>query len=192
MKKYIWLMFLFSFSVAYTQIRVTLPISTKIMNLSTQIAKTHLGLSENNNRGSHIKMYGKAVYGKPIDGFYYCYAFQYWSVDSACNVSRETNVFPKTGHCLTALNIAKKKYNTTKFASPIINDIIIWATAQGNGHAGRTIEVLDSKKWIVKTIEGNTSSDNSNVRNGGMVTYKKRYLKFPISRMLFRGVLNGK
>lgn len=192
MKKYIWLILLFSFSAVYAQIRVTLPISTKIMNLSTRIAKTHLGLSETNNRGSHIKMYGKAVYGKPVDGFYYCYAFQYWSIDSACNVSRETNPFPKTGHCLTALNIAKKKYSSVKFTTPIINDIIIWATAQGNGHAGRTDSIIDLKKWIVKTTEANTSSDNSNVRNGGMVTHKKRYLKMPISRMLFKGVLNGK
>ena len=192
MKKYIWLIFLFSFSAVYTQIRVTLPIDSKVMKLSTQIAYTHLGLSETNNKGWHIRLYGTAVYGKPIDGFYYCYAFQYWAVDSACNVSRETNPMPKTGHCLTALNIAKKKYSVENLTLLQVNDIIIWANKSGNGHAGRVVEILDSKKWIVKTIEGNTSSDNSNVRNGGMITEKKRYLKFPISRMLFKGVLNGK
>lgn len=191
MKKFIWLILLLNFSMAFSQHRVTLPIDSKVMKLSTQIAYTHLGLSESNNRGWHVKTYGKSVYGKPIDGFYYCYAFQYWAIDSACKQLNVFNPMPKTGHCLTALNIAKKKYSVENLTLLKVNDIIIWANKSGNGHAGRIVGILDSKKWIAKTIEGNTSSDNSNVRNGGMITEKKRYLKFPISRMLFKGVLNG-
>lgn len=178
--------------VLYSQLRINMPIDSKTMNLSTKIAYTHLGLSEINNRGWHIRLYGTAIYGKPIDGFYYCYAFQYWSVDSACKQSNVANPMPKTGHCLTAFNIAKKQYSVEKLTLLKVNDIVIWASEQGNGHAGRITKVLDYKKWIVTTIEANTSSDNSNVRNGGMVTTKKRYLKFPICRMLFKGVLNGK
>lgn len=177
---------------AFAQKLVNITISPKVIEYSLRLAELDLGKSETNNRGEHIRKYGLAVYGKLIDGFYYCYAGQYWAIDSACKYYKVSNPYPKTGHCATALRIASDKYGYLAFASPSLNDIGFFVSSQGNGHAFRVVGIYDALKWIVKTIEFNTSSDNSNIRNGGMVTYKKRYLKFPLNKMRFRGALRAK
>lgn len=72
------------------------------MKLALQIGNQDLGKKEiGNNHGEHIKKYGLAVFNKPIDGFYYCYAFQYWSYNEACKRLGIINYLPKTAHCLT-------------------------------------------------------------------------------------------
>jgi hypothetical protein len=168
-------------------------LSPRALELSTQIGLQDLNKFEINNKGEHIKKYAEAVWGRRFDGYYYCYAFQFWAYSTACNELNIKNDLPKTGHCLTGWNIAVKNYKqfVTNYVLEV-NSILIWASKKGNGHAGRITKILDYDKWIVQTLEANTSKDGSNVRNGGYVTYKKRYLKNPLQKMLLKGSFNAK
>lgn len=187
------LLFLSASAIASPQ-RVAFYTSEKLTNQSKKLAFADLGkVEKNGNRGDHIKKYGQSVYGKPIDGFYYCYAFQYWAVDSASKLLKIANPLPRTGHCNTAFNECLKRGKVVKFEYKV-DDIGIYRASNGSGHAFRIAEIINKSDGVVKTIEANTSPDvRGDQRNGGGVYLKKRFLRHPLGRMNFRGAvgLNG-
>lgn len=174
--------------------RVVFKTSPELINKSKSLLFGDLGKTEKGqNRGEHIKKYANAVYGKPIEGFPYCYAFQYWAVDSASKALKMVNPLPRTGHCNTAFNECLKDGTIVAFSLKN-DDIIIFRAGNGSGHACRINRILNARDMVVETIEGNTSSNSAgSQRDGGGIYIKKRYLRHPLGRMNFRGVigLNG-
>jgi hypothetical protein len=171
----------------YSQFSIKL-LDKEAMELSIKIGLQDLNKSEINNRGEHIKKYALSVWNKSIDGYYYCYTFQYWNYAEACKAVGVQNKLPQTGHCLTAWNKALKLGEKVKFYLEV-GAKLIWAKKSGAGHAGMITKILDADKWIVQTLEANTGAD---ARNGGYVKYCKRYLKFPLQKMLLKGTINAR
>jgi hypothetical protein len=146
-----------------------------------------MGLTEKNNRGPHIKAYGLEVFGKPIDGFYYCLAGQYWAINQACKQLSLINPLLKTAHCNTLFNWALAKGmptdNTLK-----THDLVIWKyNNSASGHVERIDSVINQKLKIVKTYGFNTGSGTSNNGNGNFI--RTRRLLNPLGRMFWRGTI---
>jgi hypothetical protein len=165
--------------------RVELKLSNKALILSEKLVQSQIGLTEKNNRGSHIKAYGLEVFGKPIDGFYYCLAGQYWAINQACKQLNSINPLLKTAHCNTLFNWSLAKGvptdNTLK-----IHDLVIWKyNNSASGHVERIDSVINQKLKIVKTYGFNTGSGTSNNGNGNFI--RTRRLLNPIGRMFWRG-----
>ena len=129
-------------------------------------AKGEVGYTENPPNSNKTK-YGK-WYG--MDGQPYCCIFIMW-------LFGDDRPFPKTASCTTLMNFFKK--NGKLKLTPMFGDLVFLNFDKNPDksvakHIGIVVEVHDQ---YVRTIEGNTSSDEKGSQdNGGVVAYKKRYL----------------
>jgi hypothetical protein len=115
----------------------------------------------------------------------WCYALQFFAFE-VCNTS--LNPLHKTLVANNGFNYAAKKGRKVKYEVKLF-DLIFWKKQSSwQGHTERVIKVLN-RNWVI-TIGGNTSKDNSNIRNGGGVYFKQRNLNAPLSRLLLvRGII---
>lgn len=115
----------------------------------------------------------------------WCYALQYFAFE-VCNTS--LNPLHKTLVANNGFNYAARKGRKAKYEAKVY-DLIFWKQQSSwKGHVERIIKVLN-RGWVI-TIGGNTSKDNSNIRNGGGVYFKKRNILSPLSRILqVRGLI---
>jgi len=192
----IWFIFLVPLSGVYANpVKVIVPLKDKRVltqfwyNIQAEMGKYEI----KQNIAPHILEYGKAVYGKPTQGFPYCYALVYYCFYKACNkLNLDLSYIPiqRTGHSNTGFNWALKHGKTVKCELQPL-DILIWKYSNSNsGHTATVKSVIDKLKMIVETFEGNTSANNKGSQdNGGVNTTKKRYLRNPIGRMFFRGAI---
>ena len=143
MKKLLIILLILPISYISASQRVELKLSNKALILSEKLVQSQMGLTEKNNRGEHIKRYGLEVFGKAIDGFYYCLAGQYWAINQACKQLNLVNPLLKTAHCNTLFNWALK--NGTKTDNTLqIHDLIIWKyNNSASGHVERVDSIIN-------------------------------------------------
>lgn len=165
-------------------------LSSEVINYSEKLVQGEMCLMEKgNNRGKHIKKYGKAIFGKPIDNFYYCLAGQYWAIDSACKFYKQHNPIKRTGRCQQLLRTAYSSAFSDTLKKIAKHDLLIWTYRKSSaGHTERVKEILNKRMGICLTYSFNTRiKGEGTARNGGGNGIKKRYLKHPLGKMLFKG-----
>ena len=195
MKKVIYiLLFLYPLHwLSPAPIKVSVPLKDhRILSKFEQVINAEMGKKEiKQNIAPHILEYGNSVFGKPTQGFPYCYALVYYCFDRACKLLGLDNTFIpiyRTAHSNTGFNWALQHGKRVNFTLNPLDILIFKYKNNSSGHTATIKQVIDYSKWIVLTYEGNTSAnDKGSQDNGGVNTIKKRYLKHPIGRMFFRG-----
>jgi len=150
-------------------------------------AKTFEGVREvgGNNKGEFVRMFQKAVDGQ-ASGEAWCaalvsYCLKTWSsvMKSAIDIPN----FKYSSGLVLSESVCNFWFNNPesfRLEKPEVGCLILWRRwSEGKptwqGHIGIVVDIVSSD--VVQTIEGNTSSDNSNERDGDGVFLKNRNLK---------------
>ena len=140
-----------------------------------EIAKKYVGVTEyppnSNNVIFNTKFYGREVSGA---NYPWCCAF-IWYIHNEAGVD-----IKKTASC-AELGTWFKNNGKFKTSAPKVGDIVFFkfsGSSRWTNHVGIVVEVGNG---YIKTIEGNTSSDEKGSQsNGGMVAERKRKLNSTI------------
>lgn len=150
--------------------------STKIQEILTCAAK-EIGTKESPANSNKVK-YNTWYYGRAVSGSSYpwCAVWVQW-IFAQCGCSSLLNNGSRTASCSTLATYAKKHslWITGNYQP---GDLVFmnFSGTKATQHIGIVESVKDG---VLYTIEGNTSSDdNGSQSNGGMVTRKKRALKY--------------
>ncbi len=150
-------------------------------------AKTFDGVREvgGNNKGEFVRMFQKAVDGT-ASGEAWCSAMASYCIKTWGNVMKSAIDIPGFKYS-SALVLSESVCNfwfnnpaSFRIEKPEVGSLILWRRwANGKptwqGHIGIIVEVVDSV--TVRSIEGNTSSDSANERDGDGVFIKNRHIK---------------
>lgn len=147
------------------------------MSLSKVIetARAELGVTEfppGSNRVKYWQDYDPKMQGQP-----WCVAFLWWVFQQA----EERMAFfggGKTASCSLLLRWYKEQGLTVPVREVQVGDIVIlnFSGTKDTEHCGLVVgRGVENFSWFVKTIEGNTSSSDVSMSNGGMVCEKTRY-----------------
>jgi len=98
----------------------------------------------------------------------------------------------KTGSTVAMYNEARLEGTLSKSKQPEVGDLVFWRRGRTNtGHVERIVAV--GKAGWVTTIAFNTSaSATESQREGDGVSFKKRCLSHPLTRMQLRGLVSFK
>ena len=138
---------------------------------SVEIAKKYVGITEYPPNSNNVQ-FNQRFYGKEVSGSAYpwCCAFV-WCVHDEAGVP-----IKKTASC-AELGSWFKNNGKFKTTGPNVGDIVFFkfqGSTRWTNHVGIVVGVGDG---YIKTIEGNTSSDDKGSQsNGGMVAERKRKL----------------
>ena len=149
-------------------------------------AKTFVGVKEvgGNNKGEFVQVFQKAV-DNVAGGESWCAAFVSYCIKTWGNVMKSAIDIPGFKYS-SALVLSESVCNfwfnnpaSFRIEKPEVGALILWRRwANGKptwqGHIGIIVEVVDSV--TVRSIEGNTSSDSANERDGDGVFIKNRNL----------------
>lgn len=117
---------------------------------------------------------------------HWCAALQYY----AFRITGRKSPIKRTGLANGIYDDAEKRGEKSSYR-PEVDDLIVWKFPnKRTGHIGRIVQVLKAG-WVF-TIEGNTTSNNKNVRTGGGVFEKRRNIYHPIAKMQVRGLIGFK
>lgn len=158
---------------------------SEIMNKGlAAYAKTFEGVREvgGNNKGEFVRMFQKAVDNR-ASGEPWCASFVSYCIKTTSQIFKESLSFTD-GQYDTSLKISESVCNfwfnspmSCRIEKPEVGCLILWrrwsnGKATWQGHIGIVVDIVD--KDLVRTIEGNTSSDKSNERDGDGVFLKNR------------------
>lgn len=149
-----------------------------------EIAKMFIGVKEvgGNNKGEFVKMFQKAVDGR-ANGEPWCAAFTSYCIKTTSEVFKKA-IGSSSPAFETQLKISESVCNfwfnspeSCRIEKPEVGCLILWRRWSNGkptwqGHIGIVVEVVD--KDLVRTVEGNTSSDGPNERDGDGVFLKNR------------------
>lgn len=150
-------------------------------------AKTFEGVREvgGNNKGEFVRMFQKAVDGT-ASGEAWCSAMASYCIKTWGNVMKSAIDIPGFKYS-SALVLSESVCNfwfnnpaSFRIEKPEVGSLILWrrwvdGKASWQGHIGIVVNLVSDD--VVQTIEGNTSSDNSNERDGDGVFLKNRHIK---------------
>lgn len=147
-------------------------------------AKIFIGVKEvgGNNRGEFVSMFQKAVDGK-AQGEAWCAAFSSFCIKNTSKLMKDSvgdesfDFNPKIELSESTCNLWFKNPTTQRLNAPEVGCLMIWRHWKNGlptwqGHIGIVVNIIDSN--IVQTVEGNTSSDGPNDRDGDGVFLKNR------------------
>lgn len=142
-----------------------------------ECARKEIGVKEEPANSNNVK-YNTWYYGRDVSGARYPWcAVWVWWVFGQCGGSKLLNAGKKTASCSVLADYAKRK-NLWITGNYQPGDLVFmnFSGTKATQHIGIVESVKDG---VLYTIEGNTSSDdNGSQSNGGMVTRKKRALKY--------------
>ena len=140
-----------------------------------EIAKKYVGVTEYPQNSNNV-IFNTKFYGREVSGANYpwCCAF-IWYIHNEAGVD-----IKKTASC-AELGTWFKNKGKFKTSAPKVGDIVFFkfsGSSRWTNHVGIVVEVGNG---YIKTIEGNTSSDEKGSQsNGGMVAERKRKLNSTI------------
>lgn len=140
-----------------------------------EIAKKYVGVTEYPQNSNNV-IFNTKFYGREVSGANYpwCCAF-IWYIHNEAGVD-----IKKTASCVE-LGTWFKNNGKFKTSAPKVGDIVFFkfsGSSRWTNHVGIVVEVGNG---YIKTIEGNTSSDEKGSQsNGGMVAERKRKLNSTI------------
>ena len=140
-----------------------------------EIAKKYVGVTEYPPNSNNV-IFNTKFYGREVSGVNYpwCCAF-IWYIHNEAGVD-----IKKTASC-AELGAWFKNNGKFKTSAPKVGDIVFFkfsGSSRWTNHVGIVVEVGNG---YIKTIEGNTSSDEKGSQsNGGMVAERKRKLNSTI------------
>ena len=140
-----------------------------------EIAKKYVGVTEYPPNSNNV-VFNTKFYGREVSGVNYpwCCAF-IWYIHNEAGVD-----IKKTASC-AELGAWFKNNGKFKTSAPKVGDIVFFkfsGSSRWTNHVGIAVEVGNG---YIKTIEGNTSSDEKGSQaNGGMVAERKRKLNSTI------------
>lgn len=140
-----------------------------------EIAKKYVGVTEYPPNSNNV-VFNTKFYGREVSGVNYpwCCAF-IWYIHNEAGVD-----IKKTASC-AELGAWFKNNGKFKTSAPKVGDIVFFkfsGSSRWTNHVGIVVEVGNG---YIKTIEGNTSSDEKGSQsNGGMVAERKRKLNSTI------------
>ena len=140
-----------------------------------EIAKKYVGVTEYPPNSNNV-IFNTRFYGREVSGANYpwCCAF-IWYIHNEAGVD-----IKKTASC-AELGTWFKNKGKFKTSAPKVGDIVFFkfsGSSRWTNHVGIVVEVGNG---YIKTIEGNTSSDEKGSQsNGGMVAERKRKLNSTI------------
>ena len=139
-----------------------------------EIAKKYVGVTEYPPNSNNV-VFNTSFYGREVSGNYpWCCAF-IWYIHNEAGVD-----IKKTASC-AELGAWFKNNGKFKTSAPKVGDIVFFkfsGSSRWTNHVGIVVEVGNG---YIKTIEGNTSSDEKGSQsNGGMVAERKRKLNSTI------------
>ena len=139
-----------------------------------EIAKKYVGVTEYPPNSNNV-FFNTSFYGREVSGNYpWCCAF-IWYIHNEAGVD-----IKKTASC-AELGTWFKNNGKFKTSAPKVGDIVFFkfsGSSRWTNHVGIVVEVGNG---YIKTIEGNTSSDEKGSQsNGGMVAERKRKLNSTI------------
>lgn len=139
-----------------------------------EIAKKYVGVTEYPPNSNNV-VFNTRFYGREVSGNYpWCCAF-IWYIHNEAGVD-----IKKTASCVE-LGTWFKNNGKFKTSAPKVGDIVFFkfsGSSRWTNHVGIVVEVGNG---YIKTIEGNTSSDEKGSQsNGGMVAERKRKLNSTI------------
>ena len=139
-----------------------------------EIAKKYVGVTEYPPNSNNV-IFNTKFYGREVSGNYpWCCAFV-WYIHNEAGVD-----IKKTASCVE-LGTWFKNNGKFKTSAPKVGDIVFFkfsGSSRWTNHVGIVVEVGNG---YIKTIEGNTSSDEKGSQsNGGMVAERKRKLNSTI------------
>lgn len=138
---------------------------------AVEIAKKYVGITEYPPNSNKVQ-FNTCFYGREVSGPQYpwCCAFIWYIHNEACVDIK------KTASC-AELGTWFKNNGKFKTSSPNVGDIVFFkfpGSSRWTNHVGIVVGVGNG---YIKTIEGNTSSDEKGSQsNGGMVAERKRTL----------------
>ena len=126
----------------------------------------------------------------------YCYAFQYFCMDSArreLGLEEAQMPLPKTGLANAFLDYASKRGQKVEYRAKRYN-FLLWRFEKrywSKGHIAGILEVSNGGNII--TIEANTRcGSQGNEREGDGICQKKRNYKHPLGRMKYKAIIEVK
>ena len=139
-----------------------------------EIAKKYVGVTEYPPNSNNV-IFNTKFYGREVSGNYpWCCAF-IWYIHNEAGVD-----IKKTASC-AELGTWFKNNGKFKTSAPKVGDIVFFkfsGSLRWTNHVGIVVEVGNG---YIKTIEGNTSSDEKGSQsNGGIVAERKRKLNSTI------------
>lgn len=148
-----------------------------------EFARIFIGIKEvgGNNRGEFVSMFQKAVDGKAQGEAWCAAAVSYWIKTSTRILSDSLGADIAISSPLQLSESVCNFYfnNSEKYrlSKPQVGSLILWRRwANGKstwqGHIGIVADIVNDD--VVRTIEGNTSSDGPNQREGDGVFLKSR------------------
>lgn len=148
-----------------------------------EFARIFVGVKEvgGNNRGEFVSMFQKAVDGKAQGEAWCAAAVSYWIKTSTRILSDSLGADIAISSPLQLSESVCNFYfnNSEKYrlSKPQVGSLILWRRwANGKptwqGHIGIVADIVNDD--VVRTIEGNTSSDGPNQRDGDGVFLKSR------------------
>ena len=150
-------------------------------------AKTFVGVKEvgGNNKGEFVQVFQKAV-DNVAGSDPWCAAFVSYCLKSTERIFKESFNEPSIDFD-SGLKLSESVCNfwfnnpvSFRIDKPEVGSLILWrrwvdGKASWQGHIGIVVNIVSDD--VVQTIEGNTSSDNSNERDGDGVFLKNRHIK---------------
>ena len=166
---------------AFTSYEV--PADWRLLRLSEKIARSQLGVREEQNNSGEVEKYLWAVglgRGNP-----YCAAGVYWCFAIAADslsIGRENIPVNRTA-------VANEMYNHSRKIGTKVkrkirrHDLLVWKSKRSwKGHIERAIS--NESKGIVRTIGFNVKLDK-----GEGVGIKTRFMNHPIGKLMYRGAI---
>lgn len=147
-----------------------------------EFAKIFIGVREvgGNNRGEFVSMFQKAVDGKARGEPWCAATVSYWIKTSTEILSKSLGDEALSSPLKLSESVCNfwfnnpEKYRSSK---PEMGSLMLWRRWSGGkptwqGHIGLVVEIVS--KDVVRTVEGNTSADGPNERDGDGVFLKNR------------------
>jgi len=174
--------FLFSLPVKGIEYYTIFVEDSCVLKNSHSLCLQQMGKYETgHNQGSHIKEYMDYVNLSYKKHYAYCMAMQSWCFQDRIPFKRTASTQGFYDYCKKNGTKTKPKFGK--------HSIIIWKKkGKYRGHVGRIDERI--KKQSVYSLEGNTSPNKGDPRDGDGNYKKVRHLNHIISNMYVRAIIN--
>ncbi len=180
------------------------PLQTELYlrNALAFLAKSYVGVRESggDNKGPMVEMFQKAVDGKATREPWCAALVQYCIKQAQACVEaitmqslEDAPLTYETEHVLTMWN---KSPQELRREVPRPGDLLLWqkydvsGKPTTSGHVGVIVDVLDEEKQWTRTVEGNTSGEKDDVREGDVVATKTRNIHYNYGSLRPLGILS--